>query len=348
MATICPKCQREFPEGARYCPFDGLQLVVYADAPPDPNLGREIIGYRIEERIGVGGCGAVYLARHPELSNKVAVKLLHVDLARSEHTVQRFLLEAKALGSLEHDNIVDVLHIGELGGGEMYLMMAYVEGDTLRDLLAREGALSMLRAVHIAQQVASAMAAAHDLGLIHRDLKPENIMITEAYGLHDVVKLLDFGLAKLIGQNLTGRGQVLGTFQYMPPEQIQGHPVDHRADIYSLGILLFEALTGRPPFVADSLKGYLEHHVSTVPPDVRSLVPIAPLGLARMIQKCMAKQPDDRYATMAEVDRALERVEPDLPDELPRLPARPQPPRIHPTAVVVQPTVDFRPGDEPD
>ncbi len=243
----------------------GLQ----SSRPPSPEttglVGRVVSErYRIEALIGEGGMGAVYLAEHVLMRKRLAVKVLHAEMTRMPEMVARFEREAMAAAHIEHPNVAAATDFGKLENGAFFLVLEYVEGTNLRDLIER-GPLEIRRALHIAHQMASALARAHALGIVHRDLKPENVMLVLRDGDADFVKVLDFGIAKVpVGdlgrtssnkdgaQVLTQLGMVYGTPEYMAPEQALGQEVDLRADLYALGVILFEMLSGVRPFDADT------------------------------------------------------------------------------------------------
>ena len=315
-AKRCPACEQMFSGEARFCPFDGDTLIETADYNPsaDPLIGQTIDGrYEVIDVIGEGGMGTVYEVRHVALGRRFALKVLRRDIADAEHTA-RFLQEAKAAAAIGHPNIVAVSDFGEvrLGGPESaavpYFVMEFLTGISLAALLRSEKTLSPQRAAGILLQCASGLAAAHAAGVIHRDLKPDNVFLTPT-AEKEFVKLLDFGVAKMVGQGrLTRAGMVFGTPHYMSPEQAAGQSVDHRADVYALGVILYECFAGHVPFEADTYMGVLTKHMfatpeplSQVAPDASSLGALGPIAM-----RCLAKSPADRYASMVEVAAAIE------------------------------------------
>lgn len=267
----------------------------------DPLIGAEVIGqYRILSRIGEGGMGGVYLAEQPSMGRHVAIKVLHPWLCRDGEGVRRFQSEAIAIARVEHPNIVSVFNHGSLPGGQLFLAMEYCRGRTLSKELGA-GRMSVERVVQIAEQCAAALSEAHRSGVIHRDLKPGNIMLAPAPDGTDVVKLLDFGIAKVDGKAATQTNGWIGTPQYMSPEQITGSGVDARSDIYSLGLVVYEMLTGRPPFISDNPLSYVHSHVYEEPPQLSSAAPGA--TIPRPIEDCvmwaLAKDPRDRPGSAA-------------------------------------------------
>jgi eukaryotic-like serine/threonine-protein kinase len=272
--------------------------------------GQSIGNYTVLSRLGVGGMGAVYLAEHPLIGKKVALKVIHGELAANKEVVQRFFNEARAVNKIGNEHVVEIHDFGQSPQGEYFYIMEYLEGRTLADVLVREGALLTQRALHIAAQIASALAAAHTCGIIHRDLKPDNIMLLDRLGDRDFVKVLDFGLAKMIhdgaSAKLTAAGVVLGTPQYMSPEACESkRDIDHRSDIYCLGILLFQMVCGRVPFEGQSMGEILVKHVSQAPPAARAINPQVPPAVEQIILRCLAKRPDDRFPTMKAMRDAL-------------------------------------------
>ncbi len=284
--------------------------------PPDPFLGREILNgeFRILERIGTGGMGAVYKASQTKMNRLVAVKILHPKLANRRDLVSRFRREARAMSHLSHPNTVRVLLYGELEDGSLYIVMEYLEGKSLNQTVRTEGPLPADRALPILIQVCGALEEAHRAGMVHRDLKPENIFLCNQGGLRDFPKVLDFGLAKVSEREmrpgsiiLTQEGMVFGTPEFMSPEQAQGRTLTPASDIYSLAVILYEALTGRLPFDARSPVEYLGLHVTARPIRLDERVPgtVIPPGLADVVDKALAKQPEQRYASANELARAL-------------------------------------------
>ncbi len=288
--------------------------------------------YRIEAELGHGGMGAVYRATHVHLEQRVAIKVLRPHLAGDPVAARRFAREARGTFQLDSEHAVRVSDFGVTDDGLLYMVMEHLDGRTVADELGADGALSPRRAAHVAAQVCHALESAHRLGFVHRDLKPENIMLVRRGADPDWVKVLDFGLAKLIegaGGNifsvaaLTQRDMVFGTPEYMAPEQAMGEPVDGRTDLYALGATLFEMLTGRPPFVDAVPMRLLSHHVKSAPPSLATVAPeLAPLlELDALVRRCLAKQPAQRPQSAAELGAALRAIGPGLPGTAPRIPA---------------------------
>jgi serine/threonine-protein kinase len=284
--------------------------------PQDPNIGRDILGgqFQILQKIGSGGMGSVYKAAQPAMNRMVAVKILHPKLANRKDLVSRFRREARAMSHLTHPNTVKVLLYGELEDGSLYIVMEYLEGKNLNQVVRKEGPMATERAIPILIQVCGALQEAHSQGIIHRDLKPENIFLSTNGGLRDFPKVLDFGLAKVTERELrpgsvmlTQEGMVFGTPEFMSPEQAQGKPLDARSDIYSLAVILYEMLTGKLPFEARTPMEYIQHHV-TKPPialEVRVQGKTFPPGLGSVIAKALEKRPEDRFPSAADFADAL-------------------------------------------
>jgi serine/threonine protein kinase len=266
-----------------------------------PAVGRSFGGYTIESLLGRGGMGAVYLATHARLARKVALKVISPVLADDEDFRSRFLLESQLAASLDHPNVIPIYDAGEVDG-VLFLAMRYVPGSSLQRLLRVRGPLSPEETLAIVEQVAGALDAAHAAGLVHRDVKPANILVADA-GAH--VYLCDFGLAKRASsEGLTRAGTFLGSADYCPPEQIAGRPLDGRADVYSLGCVVFHCLTGEAPFRRDSEFAVLDAHLHDPPPAVSGIRPEL-RGLDAAIATAMAKDPEARYPTAGALARAL-------------------------------------------
>jgi serine/threonine protein kinase len=275
------------------------------------DTGSLLGSYRVLAVLGQGGMGTVYLGEHIEIQRRAAVKVLRADLCDSPSALARFKAEAQAVNRIRHEHIVEVTDFGVVPGGEAYYVMEWLEGESLHQAIRRTGPLSLPRALHVAIQVADALAASHAAGIIHRDLKPGNVFLVSRGGDPDYVKLLDFGIAKLLKQS-PGDGEVhtrtgvpLGTPHYMSPEQCKGQSVDARADIYSLGVMIYEMLTGQLPFTAENWMGILMAHVSTAFPKVGKLRTDVPAEIDELLGHCTAKKPDDRFADMPAVRGAL-------------------------------------------
>ena len=283
----------------------------------DPYLGKTIDGrYQIESRLGEGGMGVVYAARHKVIGKKVAIKVLRGEMAREAEITGRFLQEARAASSIGNPHIIDISDFGTLPDGSTYFVMEYLGGKSLTALMEETKPVRAPRLLHIAKQIASGLGAAHDAGIVQRDLKPDNLMlITRGSGESgkDFVKILDFGIAKVgaDGPRLTRAGSVFGTPHYMSPEQAAGTSVDGRTDIYALGIILYEMASGKVPFDADNFMGILTQHMYKTPVPILALVPAPEISpsLDAIIQKCLSKKVEGRYATMGELLVDLEKLE---------------------------------------
>src|SRR6478672_10657386 len=263
--------------------------------------GSVLAGFRVESLLGEGAMGTVYLAEETTTGQKVALKLLAPELARDERFRRRFLRETELAASLDHPNVVPILGSGE-EHGTLYIAMAYVEGSDLRELLRREGRLTPERTLECLGQVADALDAAHAAGLVHRDVKPGNILVAaRADGEH--VYVCDFGLARHVSSvsSLTGERGFVGTIDYVPPEQIEGGTIDGRADVYSLGCVLFECLAGARPFERDSELSVVFAHLNEPPPRLSDLRPDLPEAFDEVFATALAKSPDERYSTCGEL-----------------------------------------------
>jgi serine/threonine protein kinase len=290
------------------------------------DVGQTVGNYNITATLGSGGMGTVFLAEHPVIGSKVALKAIHPQFARSAEVFGRFVNEAKAVNQIGHDHIIDITDFGTAPSGDCYFMMEYLQGDTLASAIARDGRFPPARALNIAAQVADALEAAHGHGVIHRDLKPENIFLILHDGIEDFVKVLDFGLAKLTHPDElptyeSRAGSVMGTPFYMSPEQCEGRPnIDHRADVYALGVMLFEMVTGMIPFGGDGYGEILVKHVTVQPPAARSIVPDLPNSIDSILFRSLAKDPAQRFQTMTEFREAL--LDPERYGSLDPVPSR--------------------------
>lgn len=271
--------------------------------------------YRLIRRLGGGGMGDVYLGEHTIIGKKVAVKIMHSQYSEDREVVERFLQEARSASRIGHANIVDIADYGQTQDGRVFLVMEYLDGIELGDVLFREGRIPWQRACRIAIQVCNALQAAHEKNVIHRDLKPGNIFLTTFANQPDFVKVIDFGIAKVLDENeghkMTKTGMILGTPDYMSPEQATGKPVTPATDIYSLGVILYEMLTGKPPFESDSFMGVLSQHMFDPPPPLRERCPEAliPEALENITLKALAKAPEDRFESMKAFADALSAID---------------------------------------
>jgi eukaryotic-like serine/threonine-protein kinase len=311
MLHVCPECGVRH-EAPGVCTADGTTLV----AAGDPLLGETIGRWRITSLLGAGGMGRVYRAVQPEIGSRVAVKVLSNELVHNQEAVDRFFAEARAVNLIRHEQIVDVLDLARLPDGRPYIVMEYLDGEPLSSTIAKRGQLPLGTLVELTHQILDALGAAHAKGIIHRDLKPDNIYISPA----GHTKVLDFGIAKLEptqrpGVEGTRVGAIMGTPHYMSPEQALGRTIDARADLYSMGIILFEASTGRRPFDADSMFELLRQHIDVPPPSPRLLRPDMPAAYEQVILKALAKDPAQRFARADEMADALVAASATLPPE---------------------------------
>jgi len=305
-------------------------------AAPEGLLGRTIDQrYRVEALLGEGGMGLVYRVIHTRLNKPLAIKVLRRENTKDPEVLARFRREAESASGIGNQHIVDINDFGELDDGSTYFVMECLEGLDLIDAIDVAQRMPEERAIHIATQLCRALGAAHDAGIIHRDLKPENVFLIRRNDTEDFVKVLDFGIAKVANgpKRLTRAGEVLGTPHYMSPEQCEGDGVDHRTDIYALGVLLYEMVTGHVPHDADTMMGILtkQMYEDPIPPKVR--VPQVSEELEHLIMRCLEKKPEQRYQTMHAIEADLQRVhagqQPIGPDTVTLTPTRP-PPRERP------------------
>ena len=291
---------------------------MYPLAVADPYIGRDLAGqFRILEKIGSGGMGAVYKAEQPEMRRFVAVKILHPRYLSRPDLVSRFRREARAMSHLSHPNTARVFLYGQLDDGACYFVMEYLAGRNLAQTVRAEGPMDVTRAVNIMVQVCGALEEAHKQGIVHRDLKPENVFLTTQGGISDYPKVLDFGLAKVTEREmrpgsliLTQEGMVFGTPEFMSPEQARGEKLDGRSDIYSLGIIMYELLTGKLPFDANQPMEFIQKHIKEPPVPLAKRAPNRdwPAGLWEALEKSLAKQPSQRFGTANELAAALRAV----------------------------------------
>ncbi len=297
--------------------MQGAQRIPQPAKPADPMLGRTIAGrYRLEARIGEGGMGVVYRARHVLIDRIVAVKLIRPDLRGETHLRAWMLREARAANRVDHAHIIDIHDIGETGESELYLVMEYLVGTSLSSELAR-GSMALGRGVDILEQMCAALARAHDLGVVHRDLKSDNILLTTRGGRKDFVKILDFGLAHLaMDPRLAPKGAVFGTPEYMAPEQARGEEATPQSDLYALGVLFFEMLTGQLPFRSDDRETLLEMQRTAIAPRPRSIkpdvLPAAESVVVRLLEKDRRKRFQDAHHLHEEL-KTLQRSLPSTP-----------------------------------
>jgi serine/threonine-protein kinase len=305
----CPKCDARFRGDIRICPIDGAPLA----SPSDPFIGTTIAGrYLVEELLGVGGMGSVYRARHQFIGRDVALKFLDPSLTKNERLRKRFLGEARAANQINHEHIIDITDFGETEDGIVYMVMEYLEGHSLEDDIEK-GPLELRRALRIALQVALGLGRAHELGVVHRDIKPGNIYLTPRRLDRDFVKVLDFGVARIEHDaRITGQNMIVGTPEYIAPEQIRSTGATPLSDLYSLGCVLFEMLTGRIPFEGKTTV-LLVKHINDPPPLPSSLSPGLPPEVDRLVMRLLQKKPEARHRDAYHLVDDLQRLLDALP-----------------------------------
>jgi serine/threonine-protein kinase len=305
----CAGCKHSYADTALFCPNCGRAKARDA-APVDPLVGK-ILGerFQINEFIGQGASGTIYRGEHVTLRRKVAVKVLHNELSRDDLAVERFRREATTVAEIDNEHIVEIHDFGRTHDGRLYLAMELLEGETLDQVLAREKTMSVERTADILIQVGEALMEAHAIGYVHRDLRPRNVYLAVRRGKANFVKLLDFGLAKLVETDAqaasTSLGMTFGDPRYMSPEQARGDRIDRRADIYQLGCVAYEMLTGQPPFVGNRVFDILSKQVTEVPAPLPTRRPGVPLWMEAAVAKMLAKDPDNRFATTTRMVEAL-------------------------------------------
>ncbi len=302
----CPACDQSFSIEAAHCPNDGTRLVRLSDVK-DALIGRNLEGrFLIKERLGTGGMGAVYRAWQGSVGREVAVKVIESRLKGGKLAAKRFLREAKLASRLQHANTVSVIDFGQTEDGLLYLVMELVKGRTMGDVMLEDGPFSVDRMVRIGLQLCDALVAAHKLSIIHRDLKPSNVIVLDEPPGRDLVKVLDFGLAKsLIDEGLTTVTQsdaIMGTPSYIPPEAVTKMQFDARSDLYSLGVILYEVLAGRLPFDATTVQAMLRQHAYDMP---KPLPETVPPPVVELLFRLLEKEPDRRPQSAMEVHDAL-------------------------------------------
>ncbi len=311
MGWVCEECGQRYAQGG-HCTTDGAALV-HTD---DPLLGETIGNYRITRLLGAGGMGRVYGALQPAIHARVAIKVLSLDTAQNRDLVDRFFAEARAVNLIRHESIVNVTDLSRLPDGRPYIVMEYLDGAPLSALLRKRGPLPLGTTVTLIGEVLDALAAAHGKGIVHRDLKPDNIFVTPG----GRAKVLDFGIAKLAPE-LSGvsaptrANSIMGTPPYMSPEQAAGKPVDTRSDLYSIGIILYEMVTGTLPFVSEALFDILRMHIMEPPPPPSARRPDLPPAFEAVILHALAKEPAQRVQSAHELAGALVEAVQGLPPE---------------------------------
>ncbi len=311
MRKICLRCDSKFGSQADYCPHDGT-LLVTDDEVPDALIGTVLLEqFRIDALIGTGGMGTVYRARQTTVGRDVAVKVLRIELARDENAVLRFEREARLATSLDHPNLVQVFLSGRLSDGRIYIVMELLEGRSLADELDEQGVPSVERALVMVMKLCAGLGAVHAQGIVHRDIKPENVYLVRRGTDEDFVKLVDFGISRALDTETVSTesqsGRVFGTAAYISPEAATGDPTDRRSDIYSIGVLTYQLLTGELPFEGKTAGAVLIQHVHEEPPpmDTKGSGEDVPRGVARVVMQALAKDPDARFQTLSELVDAL-------------------------------------------
>lgn len=302
---LCPTCKLRYPAEATHCFVDRTALI----QAPDPYLGTVIAGrYRVEEVIGTGGMSTVYRAMGQAGDRPVAVKVFRKELVGDSKLRERFRRESTNTRRLAHRNVIEILEEGDLDDGVPFLVMEYLHGATLEGVLKRAGGpLAVERAVDLMLQLAGGLARAHDFQVLHRDLKPENLYVCPLPDGSELLKILDFGIARcLLDTRLTGTGEIFGTPQYMAPERITTTEAGIPADLYALGCIMFRCVTGQLPFSAKDVTSYLIQHLREAPPSPRSLNPSIPADLEALILQCLEKDPAHRPVDAHAIERSLQ------------------------------------------
>src|SRR5262249_29667406 len=309
--VVCPQCSNECDQAHKFCPVCGFPIAEFTRKSDDPLIGTTLPGgYVILELVGVGGMGRVYRAEQKALGRTVAVELIHPHLLGDESASVRFITEARAASRLNHPNSVAVIDFGK-NGGQLYLVMEFLRGRDLARVVYDDGPLNFRRIVDVLVQVLAALAEAHHLGIIHRDLKPENVVLEPMRSGGDFVKVVDFGLAKMKQEvqttSITSPGIVCGTPDYMAPEQGRGDAIDARSDLYACGVILFQLLTGKLPFEAESPTQVVMMHLTIPVPDPRQVAPerVIPEALVAVVFGGMSKDARARSQDAGEFSEAL-------------------------------------------
>lgn len=317
----CPQCGIENPDGIQFCSECAAPLIPGGKGPTETtqtfqnslqelSTGSIFAGrYKIIEELEKGGMGRIYKAFDTEVNEKVALKLIKPEISTDAKAIERFRNELKYARKIAHRNVCRMFDLGK-EGGNFYITMEYIAGEDLKSFIKRSGRLTIAKAVSLTKQVCGGLAEAHRLHVVHRDLKPKNIMID----IDGNARILDFGIARsLQSEGITGEGVMIGTPEYMSPEQVETKDVDSRSDIYSLGIILFEMLTGRLPFTGETPLSVAMKQKTSKPPDPQSLNPQIPADLNRMIFKCLEKDRNKRYQSVEEILNDLNKIESEIP-----------------------------------
>jgi serine/threonine-protein kinase len=309
---LCPTCGTEFGDEQKFCPNDGSALRTSQQG----DLVGSVIAerYHISKKLGEGGMGAVYLGEHVKMGRKSAIKVMSSSMAHDPEAIARFNREASNASRINHPNVCAIYDFGETPEGIIYLAMEFIEGGSLGNVLERDGSLPLHRAANILAQTADALQAAHDLGIVHRDLKPDNIMLTRGRDGGDLVKVVDFGIAKAMsgeeGQQVTKTGLVVGTPEYMSPEQLSGDKLDGRSDTYSLALVFYRMATGTFPFQATSAQEMMIKRLTDDPLPLGAARPdiVFPTALEEALRHALGRMPSERYATAVEFARDVSRA----------------------------------------
>ena len=327
MTIKCSKCQADNPDTKQFCGDCGTQLAIAEESKvsvtktmetPQEELtrGTTLAGrYEILEELGRGGMGNVYRVVDKKINEEVALKLLKPEIAADKKTLERFSNELKLARKIVHKYVGRMYHLGEEEGTH-FITMEYVPGQDLKGLIRQTGQLAVGTTINIAKQICEGLAEAHRLGVVHRDLKPSNIMIDK----DGSTRIMDFGIARsLKRKGITGAGVIIGTPEYMSPEQVEGKEIDQRSDIYSLGVILYEMVTGQLPFEGDTPLSIAVKHKTESPPDPKDLNAQIPDDLSRVILTCLEKDREKRYHTASELSSELDNIEKEMQENIEEL-----------------------------
>ena len=302
---VCPVCSTEYADDVKFCPRDGQTL---RSVNPGADLVGQVVAdrYHVMKKLGEGGMGRVYLAEHVKMGRRSAIKVMNPSMVHDPDAVARFNREASNASRINHPNVCAIYDFGETADGLVFLAMEFIEGEPLTDLLSREPVLPIARATNIFLQTAEALQVAHELGIVHRDLKPDNVMLTKGRGGSDTVKVVDFGIAKAIAgaeanQKVTKTGMVMGTPEFMSPEQLSGDNVDGRSDLYSLALVFYQMLSGTLPFEATTVQETMIKRLTEEPAKLKDTRPdlAFPPGLQAVLDSALMRSPSQRYQSVA-------------------------------------------------
>jgi predicted Ser/Thr protein kinase len=349
---ICPQCSTEYDIEQKFCPKDGTTLRIQGGQTGDL-VGAVIADrYNVIKKLGEGGMGTVYLAEHVKMGRKSAIKVMNPGMVSDADAISRFNREASNASRINHPNVASVYDFGETSDGLIYLAMEFIEGPSLTKVIEESGSLPPVRAAEITRQAAEALAAAHDLGIVHRDLKPDNIMLAKGRDGADIVKVVDFGIAKAAdgeGQKVTKTGLVVGTPEYMSPEQLAGDKLDGRSDTYSLALVTYAMMTGKLPFPAETIQESMIKRLTDEPKPLAESKPdvIWPEAVQTVITTALQRDAVSRYQTASEYGRALHAAVQGMPRgrasaatavigrvSMPKGPAAPAPAAHEPTKAI--------------